>query len=250
MIVYEKEKSMSGKRTTLFITLFLLLAFVTVHTGCDKEEAPDVSEQAVSSDKPSELSASGDWMVLSEDSALNAWIMRQPGAWNVEEGVMAKSEGGGDIWTKERFGDFVLDCEFKISKNGNSGIFFRTDDISDPVQTGIEMQVYNIERKQKPVKNDCGAVYDLKEPREYADKPAGEWNHVVIMCTDNIITIVMNDIQIIDMNIDHWDTPGMNPDGTENKFQKALKDFKREGHIGFQEHGDPVWYRNVKIRKL
>jgi hypothetical protein len=128
--------------------------------------------------------------------------------------------------------------------------FFRTDNVKDPVQTGIEMQVYNVPRNPQPVKNDCGAVYDLLAPSVYADKPAGEWNHVVLTCDDNIITIDMNDVRIIDMNIDNWDTAGMNPDGTKNKFTRALKDFKREGYIGFQEHGDPVWFRNVKIKRL
>ena len=52
------------------------------------------------------------------------------------------------------------------------------------------------------------------------------------------------------VDVDEWTTPRMNPDGTENKFEKALKDFPRNGYIGFQDHGDPVWYRNVRIKEL
>jgi hypothetical protein len=58
----------------------------------------------------------------------------------------------------------------------------------------------------------------------------------------------MNGEKIIDMDLDRWTTPGQNPDGTKNKYHKALKDFPREGHIGLQDHGAKVSYRNVKIR--
>jgi len=81
-------------------------------------------------------------------------------------------------------------------------------------------------------------------------KPAGEWNYVTIICNENVITIIMNDVQIIDMDLNMWTTPRINPDGTKNKFNTALKDFPREGHIGFQDYGIPVWYRNVRIKAL
>jgi len=236
----------SCRRMFVFLPVILFL----VLSGCGKEGEQPAPGGGAGTEKSAEAPSGEGWILLSGDPELRAWIMKEPGAWKCVDGVMTKAEGGGYIWTKERFGDFILDCEFKISEGGNSGIFFRTDDINDPVQTGIEMQVYNVPRKPQPVKNDCGAIYDLLEPSTYADKPAGEWNHVVITCKDNLITVVMNGVKIIDMDLDKWDTPGMNPDGTKNKFKRALKDFKREGHIGFQDHGDPVWYRNVKVKRL
>jgi hypothetical protein len=118
------------------------------------------------------------------------------------------------------------------------------------VQTGIEMQILDSVDREKPGKHDCGAIYDALEPRVNAMKPAGEWNRVIITCDDNIITIAMNGSEIIDMDLDLWKTPRKNPDGTKNKFKKALKNFSREGHIGIQDHGHPVWIRNVRIRKL
>lgn len=228
----------------------VITASIIIAAGCGKQESAETPGRPASQNQIQAVSSSDGWIELSADPALSAWTLPSPGAWKLADGVMEKSEGGGYIWTKERFGDFILDCEFKISEGGNSGIFFRTDNVNDPVQTGIEMQVYNVPRNPQPVKNDCGAVYDLLAPSVYADKPAGEWNHVVLTCDDNIITIDLNDVRIIDMNIDNWDTAGMNPDGTKNKFSRALKDFKREGYIGFQEHGDPVWFRNVKIKRL
>ncbi len=228
----------------------VIFASIIIAAGCGKQESVETPGHPESQTRMLDASSPDGWIELSADPSLSAWTLPSPGAWKLVDGVMEKSEGGGYIWTKERFGDFILDCEFKISEGGNSGIFFRTDNVKDPVQTGIEIQVYNVPRSPQPVKNDCGAVYDLLAPSVYADKPAGEWNHIVLTCDDNIITIDLNDVRIIDMNIDNWDTAGMNPDGTKNKFNRALKDFKREGHIGFQEHGDPVWFRNVKIKRL
>ena len=224
----------------------LLIAFSGCGGGSDQASKTETANAA----QPAASTASeAEWVVLSDNP--DAWIMANPGAWAFENSSMSKDDGGGDIWTTERYGDFVLECDFKINEGGNSGIFFRTDDVKDPVQTGIEIQVYNTPRQPEPVKNDCGAVYDLMAPSVYADKPAGEWNHIVLTCAGPNISVVLNGTTIVsDMNLDNWTEAGKNPDGTTNKFAKALKDFKREVHIGFQEHGDPVWYRNVKIKKL
>lgn len=78
----------------------------------------------------------------------------------------------------------------------------------------------------------------------------GQWNHVTITAVNNKITIVLNGEQIIDMHLNRWMQPHKNPDKSDNKFRTALKDFKREGHIGFQDHGANVWFRNVRIKLL
>jgi hypothetical protein len=169
-----------------------------------------------------------------------------PGAgWVIEDGAMVRKTSAGDIWTKQRFGNFVLELEYKTK--GNSGVFIRTDNPRDNVQTGIEIQ---IERPAKqPSKHSCGAIYDCLAPSKDPSKP-DEWNRLVITAVDNRITVELNGEKIIDMDLDKWNQPGKNPDGTNNKFRNALKDFKREGHIGFQDHGAEVAYRNVRIKQL
>jgi hypothetical protein len=171
---------------------------------------------------------------------------KSPGAgWIVEDGAMVLKGRGGDIWTQERFDDFILELEFKTK--GNSGIFIRTDKPQDCVQTGIEVQV---ERPAKtPGKHSVGAIYDALAPTKDPTKP-DEWNRVVITAQDNKLAVAINGEQVIDMDLNRWNEPGKNPDGSRNKFRTALKDFKREGHIGFQDHGAEVAYRNVRIKPL
>jgi 3-keto-disaccharide hydrolase len=174
----------------------------------------------------------------------------KPGAWTVEDGVLAR-QGGGDIWTKEQYGNFILDLEFKVDKGTNSGIFIRTGNPKDCVQTGLEIQVYDSYGRDKPGKHDCGAVYDCLAPSKNPIKEAGQWNHMTITANGPIITIVMNGEPIINMNVDLWTEPHKNPqDDSKNKFNNAIKDFPRVGYIGFQDHGKPVWYRNVTIMPL
>jgi len=189
------------------------------------------------------------WRELFNGVDLKGWTCKE-GAWKVEDGALTRAAGGSYLWTEEQFGDFVLEAEFKLAAGANSGIFFRTGDVNDPVQTGIEMQVYDTYGKSEPGKNDCGAIYDCVAPSSNPLKPAGEWNHVVIECRGSRIQVEMNGVGIIDMDLDAWTQPHQNPDGTPNKFNTAMRDMPRRGYIGFQDHGDVVWYRNVRIKPL
>jgi len=196
------------------------------------------------------LAADGDCKVLFDGKDLSAWQSADGSApsagWVIEDGALVRKERAGYIWSKERFGDFCLDLEFKTA--GNSGIFFRTDDPKNPVQTGIEIQVDR--PAGAPGKHSTGALYDLVAPTKVADKPAGEWNEISITAKDAHITVVLNGEKIIDADLDQWTEPNQNPDGSRNKFNTALKDFKREGHIGLQDHGAAVSYRNIRVKCL
>jgi hypothetical protein len=189
------------------------------------------------------------WQTLFNGKDLSGWQSdsgKRPGAgWVVEGGALVRKPGAGMIWTKKRFGNFVLEMEFKTE--GNSGIFFRTDDPRDCVQTGFEMQLYR--SVKRPGKHSCGAVYDALAPSKDVVKDR-QWNRVVITAVDNKITIEINGQRIIDMDLNRWTEPHKNPDGSRNKFRKPLKDFKREGHVGLQDHGANVSFRNIRIKPL
>ncbi len=190
----------------------------------------------------------GEWKVLFNGKNLDGW-MRADGApagtnWVVEAGALKRAAKGGDIWTKDRFRDFVLEIEFKAA--GNSGIFIRTDNPRDCVQTGIEIQV---DKPGGPNRHSVGALYDLVAPSRNAGK-ADDWNRATITAKGPMLTVELNGGKVTEMNLDRWTEPQRNPDGSKNKFRMALKDFRREGHIGLQDHGNEVAYRNVRIRTL
>lgn len=165
--------------------------------------------------------------------------------WVLEDGALVRKQGAGYIWTKDRFDNFVLDVEFKTE--GNSGIFIRTDNPKDPVQTGIEMQVDRPHGGTS--RHSCGALYDLVAPTKEMCKD-GEWNHAIITADGNLITVELNGQEIARMDLDQWTEGGKNPDGSKNKYHTALKDYKRDGHIGFQDHGATVAYRNIRVKRL
>ena len=179
----------------------------------------------------------------------------EAGAWAFDaEGVLAPTPSGhGDIWTKERYGNFTLELDFKVPDKGNSGVFIRTGDLKNWINTAIEVQIHATTDGTKH--GQCGAIYDCLSPSKDATKKPGEWNHYVITCLDNKIYINLNGEDIIDMDLNLWTEAGKNPDppagpGTKNKFRYAYKDMAREGHLGFQYHGNPIWFRNLKIKSF
>ena len=188
------------------------------------------------------------WQDLLKEDLSNA-TLRENG-WTYTEGVLATMGKSGSIWTKDPYGDFILDFEFKVDPQTNSGVFIRTGDPKNSVQTGIEIQIYDSFGKAEVGTHDCGAVYDCLAPAKNTVKEPGQWNHMTITAKGSILQVVMNGEQIIDMNLDDWDKAGFNPDGKKNKFKKAVKDFPRAGHIGFQDHGKKVWYKDIKIRAI
>jgi len=185
------------------------------------------------------------WHYLLADDLSNCSF--SPDSWEYKDDLLTR-KGGGYIWTEDKYGDFILDLEFKVDKNANSGVFIRTGDLKNYVQDSIEIQIHDTGDGTKH--GQCGAIYDCLSPRIDLGSMAGRWNHLTIEAKGPMIYVVMDGVQIIKMNVDDWKEAGKNPDyvGTSNKFKKAIKDMPRAGYIGFQDHGDPVWYRNIKIK--
>ena len=205
------------------------------------------------------LAAAEGFVWLFDGQDLDAWKTSPGARWVVQDGMITlKDRTDGSLnnpdylWTQETYANFILELEFKIPDGyANSGVFLRTSDLSQPVYTGIEVQVSNsYGRKKLSRGGTAGAIYDCLAPTKNAIKKPGEWNQYRITCNDNTITVVLNGEAVIDMDLNQWTQPHQNPDGTPNKFPRALKDFARQGHIGLQDHGRPVWYRNVRVKRL
>lgn len=173
---------------------------------------------------------------------LDGW--KTTGNWIVEEDntISLHPRPGEHGWqrydaylmTERRYKDFVIDLEFKILKEGNSGVFFRVDEQLDPVEKGIEVQILDTHGKKDPGHHDCGGVIRTSGPSKNMAKPAGEWNHYIITCKGNQLTVVLNGEQIIDLQLN----------------ESAMKGRPMEGYIGFQDEAKRVWYRNVRIKEL
>lgn len=174
----------------------------------------------------------------------------EAGKWKMADGVLVAGDHE-TLWTKESFGDFVLDLEFKVAKEANSGVFLRCGDIRN-ILSALEIQVH--ESTDGSRIGMVGAIYDACKPSKSVAKPVGEWNRFTITCKGPKVGLVFNGEQVLDVNLDDWKEARKNPDGTPNKFGVALKDFARKGPIGLQGlHGKamaPVFYRNLKIKPL
>ncbi len=206
--------------------------------------------------------------VLFNGKSLDAFEYRE-GGWVIEDGAMTcrmeekadkkgrkRTVGMGYIWTKKDYSDFALTFSYKLSEAANSGVFYRTDP-SNPVQGGFEIQLMDnagwAKHKgldQVDPKKGNGSFYEGKAPSSDPSKPVGEWNRMKLTCRGPMISVEINGVEVVSVNVDDWDTAGMNPDGTKNKFKTALKDLPRTGRIGFQNHGQVVWFKDVKIRDL
>lgn len=211
--------------------------------------------------------AQDDWKPLFNGKDLAGWAATgKPDGWAVVDGVIAcQVKGGAYLYTQEQYENFVLSLDFKVSlpvtkvnpktkkeelHKCNSGVFIRWSDLKNPVHTGIEVQVFDSAGVTQPGKHDCGALYDMVAPSKNTEKPVGEWNHLVITCKGPLIEVELNGEKVSSMNTDQFDKPGVSPDGSKNKFKFAWKDLPKKGHIGFQDHGHQVWFKDVKIRVL
>lgn len=188
------------------------------------------------------------WPELFAPDLSNA--ITKPGDWVFENGVLV-AKNHETLWTKKSYANFVLDLEFKVAKESNSGVFLRSGNIKD-VLAALEVQVH--ENQDGAHYGMVGAIYNAQPPSKNMAKPVGEWNRFTITCNDSRVSLIFNGEEVWNVDLNDWKEPKKNPDGTPNKFAKALKDFSRNGPIGLQGlHGKaqaPVWYRNIRIKEL
>jgi hypothetical protein len=181
----------------------------------------------------------------------------------VEDGTLhvvgsgrGEAGGGGDIITTQKYGNFELSLEWKVSEGGNSGIFYLAQEIEgEPIwKSSPEMQILDNERHAdaklgKDGNRQAGSLYDLIPAVPQNAKPAGEWNEVRIMVYKGTVVHYMNGEQVLEYHLwtDDWNTMVEN---SKFKDYEWFKNTATEGYIGLQDHGDDVWFRNIKIKEL
>ena len=171
------------------------------------------------------------WISLFDGETLNGWgATGKAEGWVIDDGsILCTVQGGKYLYTEQQYDNFILALDYKTEPKVNSGIFIRWADLDDPVQSGLEIQILDTHGKAPTTNHDCGALYDALGPTRNTCKPAGEWNTMTITCDGSIVAVTLNDEEIVRADLDDWDTPHKNPDGSRNKFSIALKDFPRGG---------------------
>ena len=197
----------------------------------------------------------GSWQELGPDHWRRYGGEGIPEAWQVDaEGVLHFSgEGeGGDIITVDQYENFELELEWKISPMGNSGIMFRvSEDYDYPWRTGPEYQILDNEghpdAEQGPDRH-AGANYDLHAPSTEAVNPAGEWNQARIIVEGAFVEHWLNGEKIVDYEL--WNDDWKAAIAQSKWIDMPDYGMSKVGHICLQDHSDPVWFRNIRIRSL
>lgn len=249
-------------------SLVLACASVMGCGGAGSEEVPEGtveeasmaearSDQGTAPNRLTEEERAAGWRLLFDGETLSGWrgFRREdpPGSWSAVGGTLAFQAGDdrGDLVTDEAFADFELALEWKISPGGNSGIMFRvTEDHEWPWQSGAEMQVLDNGGHADGASplTSAGSNYALHPPVADVTRPVGEWNEVRLVVDGSHVEHWLNGTKIVEYELwsDEWKTLV-----AASKFgEMPAYGMAAEGHLCLQDHGDPVWFRNIKIRPL
>jgi len=174
--------------------------------------------------------------------------------WSIEDGclkVEAKG-GGGDLVTANQYGDFELSLEWKAAPAANSGIIYRvTEQHDNSWQSGPEFQVLDDAgtKTENTSVHSAGSLYDIAAPAAAKTlKPAGEFNHARIRLHHGLLTHWLNGVKVVEVRVDN-DEWKQKIAGSKFKSADGFG-LQPRGHIALQDHGDTVWYRDIRIIDL
>jgi hypothetical protein len=198
---------------------------------------------------------SAGWELLFDGRTLQGWRgYRQtgvPDGWRVVDGALARVGAGGDLITVEQFGDFDLVYAWRIAPRGNSGLFFHVTEEHESVwQSGPEMQVLDDAGHPdgRNPRTSAGSNYALHAPAVGATRPVGQYNEARLEVRGDRVRHWMNGQLLLEYRL--W-SPEWQALVAASKF-RAYGSYgrARRGHLAIQDHGDPVWFRGIKIRRL
>lgn len=201
--------------------------------------------------------AAAGWTLLFDGESVEGWRgYRKEGfpdkGWVIEEGCLkiGRGSGAGDIVTAQTFRDFEFECEWKVAPGGNSGIMYRVDESQDyPWRTGPEMQILDNAGHvdgRSPL-TSAGALYALVACAHDVTRPAGEFNRARVVVRGTRVEHWLNGFKVVEVDLASAEHAAL---VKASKFA-SMPGFGRspEGVICLQDHGDDVWFRNLKVRR-
>ena len=269
----------NNKMKTKFLIVILSLAVLPLISGCKTDSKKSDDQEAkkeeitpakeVAMNELTQADKDDGWVLMFDGKTSDGWRGYKkdyfPSAWQVVDGTIhmigsgrgeAGNKEGGDIIYDKEFQNFTLSLEWKISEGGNSGIFYLGKEELDYIwKTAPEMQVLdNINHPDAKLgiegNRQAGSLYDLISANPQNAKTVGEWNQIEITVYKGTVVHKQNGVNVLEYHL--W-TPEWNELVAGSKFPGLNADWAdvaTKGFIGLQDHGDDVWYRNIKIKEL
>ena len=247
---------------TLRLLPVLVIGFLGL-AGCNEPPADDPTvDTGEALDNENVVLSEDAWIDLMDGETFGGWHAYNrdalPGKWRIDDGAFhfdPEADGeGGDIVTDETFGSFEMTWSWKISECGNSGVFYHvaeSDDYDTTWQTGPEYQILDNTchpDAENGLDRTAGANYALHAPSEDAARPAGEWNEARLVVDDGRVEHWLNGTKVVEYELGSADWQER---VAASKFNEMPGyGIQGEGHIALQDHGDAVWYRDIRIRRL
>ena len=248
--------------TTLFFSFAILVDCAhkkNTSAGSDESNSePDLNAQEIN--QLTNAEKEDGWVLLFDGISLDGWRDFKGetvgDGWTVKDGnLIALGKGGdlgGDIISVDQYESFILKFDWKISEGGNSGVFFHVLEEEYPTvyATGPEYQL--IDDVGFPEKLEdwklSGANYAMHPPVNVKLKPAGEWNSTEIVVDGPHVTHFLNGNKVVEYEMwtDEW-TELVNSGKWDDYPDYGLA---KKGHLGLQDHGNKIWFRNIKIKEL
>ena len=198
-----------------------------------------------------------------------------PGAWTIEDGAIkingsgageAGASNGGDLIFAHKLGNFELEFEWKVGKGSNSGVFIMIQEvegqpsyISAPEYQVLDNENHPDAKLGKDGNRKSSSLYDMIPAKPQNAKPFGEWNTGKIMCYKGTVVHYLNsDEPVVEYHLwtPQWKEMLDNSKFSKDKWPLAYElllncgGANKEGFIGFQDHGDDVWFRNITVKVL
>ena len=249
------------------LSVFVLAAVLFAACASEEQQA-EQTEEEVPMNTLTQAEIDEGWVLLFDGETTTGWRGYNQdsfpeGGWVVEDGLlrvvgtgMGEAGGeGGDIIFDEKFHNFRLSLEWKVSEGGNSGIFYLGQEIENtPIwQSAPEMQILDNDRHPDAElgvdgNRKAGSLYDLIPAVPQNFRGAGEWNKAEVLVYRGTVVHFQNGVPVVEY---HLGTPAWNDMVANSKFA-SFENFglNQPGYISLQDHGDDVWFRNIKIRLM